>query len=174
VNFGQGEHVLEPTCKSWPLAQKVQGRTKKIQKKRGKPTLSRHQSAAGGDLVAAGRLDPDHVVGPRPAGDQWSPTSRRSTPRQGRPAPVFFKFFNFFEASSYTLVKFLLEVWGMGQGLGAQNTHFFKLPPSLVSVKSSIPHWVWRFFFFFNFIFPKFRVHMDLHIYHLDFCFMEN
>jgi hypothetical protein len=30
------------------------------------------------------------------------------------------------------------------------------------------------FTFFSNFIFPKFRVHLDLHIYHWDFCFMKN
>jgi hypothetical protein len=58
--------------------------------------------------------------------------------------------------------------------MGAQYTHFFKLPPTLGSVKSSIPHNVWRFYFFGNFIFPKFIVDMDLHIYRSDFCFMEN
>jgi hypothetical protein len=58
--------------------------------------------------------------------------------------------------------------------MGAQCTHFFKLPPTLGSVKSSIPHKVWRFYFFWNFTFAKFRVHLDLHIYHSDFCFMEN
>jgi hypothetical protein len=32
--------------------------------------------------------------------------------------------------------------------MDAQCTHFFKLPPTLGSVKSSIPHKVWRFSFF--------------------------
>jgi hypothetical protein len=32
--------------------------------------------------------------------------------------------------------------------MGAQYTHFFKLPPTLGSVKSSISHIVWRFYFF--------------------------
>jgi hypothetical protein len=58
--------------------------------------------------------------------------------------------------------------------MGAQYTHFFKLPPTLGSVKSSIPHKVWRFYFLGNFIFSKFRIDLDLHIYRLDFCFMEN
>jgi hypothetical protein len=35
--------------------------------------------------------------------------------------------------------------------MGAQYTHFFKLPSTLGSVKSSIPHRVWRFNFFLNF-----------------------
>jgi hypothetical protein len=43
---------------------------------------------------------------------------------------------------------------------------FLKLAPTLGSVKCSIPHGDWRFSFFSNFIFPKFRIHMDLHIYY--------
>jgi hypothetical protein len=58
--------------------------------------------------------------------------------------------------------------------MGIQYTHFFKCPPTLGSVKSSIPHKVWRFYFFGNFIFPKFRVDLDLHTYRSDFHFMEN
>jgi hypothetical protein len=39
--------------------------------------------------------------------------------------------------------------WARAFGImGAQYTHFFKLPPSYGSVKSSIPHRIWRFYFF--------------------------
>jgi hypothetical protein len=41
------------------------------------------------------------------------PAGCGSTPGQGRPGLFFLNFF-FFDASSYTLVNFLLEVWGMG------------------------------------------------------------
>jgi hypothetical protein len=34
-----------------------------------------------------------------------------------------------------------------------QDTHFSKLPPTLGSVKSSIPHIVWRFFTFLGILF---------------------
>jgi hypothetical protein len=37
--------------------------------------------------------------------------------------------------------------------MGAHCTHFFKLPPTLGSVKSSILHKVWRFYFFLEFYF---------------------
>jgi hypothetical protein len=55
----------------------------------------------------------------------------------------------------------------------SQHPHFLKLAPTLGSVESSIPQGLWRFHFFSNFIFPKFRVHLDLHIYHWDFCFIK-
>jgi hypothetical protein len=44
---------------------------------------------------------------------------------------------------------------------------------TLGSVDSLIPHGNWRFHFFSNFIFPKFRIHLDLHIHRWDFCFMK-
>jgi hypothetical protein len=50
--FGQGGHVLEPTSKSWPLAQKVEGRKKKKFKKN------------GNNPIGVG-------VDPWPAGDRW-------------------------------------------------------------------------------------------------------
>jgi hypothetical protein len=57
--------------------------------------------------------------------------------------------------------------WAMAFGrMGVQHLHFLKLAPTLGSVKCSIPHGDWKFYFFSNFIFPKFRVHLDLHIYH--------
>jgi hypothetical protein len=110
-------------CKKWRAAQN------KIQKIRGRPTLLRRRPTAG---------------------DQQSPAGRRSTPGHGQPSHFFFNIYIFFDASSYTLVNFLLEVWGMGQGFwgSAQYPHFFKLPPSLGSVKSSIPHRIWGFYFF--------------------------
>jgi hypothetical protein len=55
----QGGHVLEPTSKSWPLMQKVEGREKKKFKKDGYSPIGRG-------------------VNPRPAGDRWLPESRRS------------------------------------------------------------------------------------------------
>jgi hypothetical protein len=65
--------------------------------------------------------------------------------------------------------------WAMAFGrMGVQHPHFLKLAPILGSVKCSIFHGDWRFYFFSNFIFPKFRVHLDLHIYRWDFCFMKN
>jgi hypothetical protein len=65
----------------------------------------------------------------------------------------------------------------MGQGFwenGSHHPHFLKLAPTLGSVKCSIPHGDWRFHFFLDFIFSKFRVHLDLYIYLWDFCFMKN
>jgi hypothetical protein len=69
---GQGGHVLQPMRKSWPLAQKVEGRKKKKFKKNG-------NSPTGPD------------VNPRPAGDCWSlagsgsPGSRRPAVRTWSP-----------------------------------------------------------------------------------------
>jgi hypothetical protein len=62
----------------------------------------------------------------------------------------------------------------MGQGFwknGCTTPPFFEA--TLGSVKSSIPHGDWKFPFFSIFIFPKFRIHLDLHIYHRDFCFIK-
>jgi hypothetical protein len=58
--------------------------------------------------------------------------------------------------------------------IGVQHPHFLKLAPTLGSVKCFILHGDWRFHFFSNFIFSKFRVHLDLHIYCWDFGFMKN
>jgi hypothetical protein len=57
--------------------------------------------------------------------------------------------------------------------MGVQRSHFLNLAPTLGRVKSSIPHGVWRFYFFPNFIFAKIRAHLDLHIHHWDFSFMK-
>jgi hypothetical protein len=40
------------------------------------------------------------------------------------------------------------------------------------SVKYCIFHGDWRFHLFKKIIFPKFRLHLDLHIYHWDFWFI--
>jgi hypothetical protein len=63
----------------------------------------------------------------------------------------------------------------MGQGFweNGYTTHPF-FEATLGSVKSSIPHEDWRFTFFGILFFPKFRVHLDLHIHHWDFSFIKN
>jgi hypothetical protein len=48
-----------------------------------------------------------------------------------------------------------------------------KLAPTLGSANSSKIHGEWRFHFFPKEKNPKFRAHMDLHIYRWDFCFMK-
>jgi hypothetical protein len=65
--------------------------------------------------------------------------------------------------------------WAKAFGrMDVQLPHYLKLAPTLGSVKCSIPHGNWRFHFFPNFIFSKFRVHLDLYIYRWNFCFMKN
>jgi hypothetical protein len=65
--------------------------------------------------------------------------------------------------------------WAKAFGrMGVQHPHFLKLAPTLGSVKSCKLYGDWRFHFFSNFIFSKFRLHLDLHIYRSDFCFMKN
>jgi hypothetical protein len=65
--------------------------------------------------------------------------------------------------------------WARAFGrMGVQHPHVLKFAPTLGSAKCSIPHGDWRFYFFSNFIFPKFRVHRDLYIHRWDFCFMKN
>jgi hypothetical protein len=68
----------------------------------------------------------------------------------------------------------MLQWVGLLWGVCAQHPHFLKLAPTLGSVESSIPHGLWRFYFFSNFVFAKFRVHLDLHINCWDFSFMKN
>jgi hypothetical protein len=68
----------------------------------------------------------------------------------------------------------MLQGPGLLWGMCTEHLHFLKLAPILGSVESSIPHGLWRFYFIFKFIFVKFRVHLDLHIYHWNFCFMKN
>jgi hypothetical protein len=90
-----------------------------------------------------------------------------STPGQGVDNPFFFFFAKFF------FWKF--GEWAKAFGrMGVQHPHFLKLAPTLGSVKSCKLHGDWRFHLFFNFIFSKFRLHLDLHIHCSDFCFMKN
>jgi hypothetical protein len=49
----------------------------------------------------------------------------------------------------------------MGQGFWENGCTALKLAPTLGSVKCSIFHGDWRFHFFPNFVFTKFRVHLN-------------
>jgi hypothetical protein len=98
----------------------------------------------------------------RPTGDQRSPVGHLYA-WLVRPCYFFYK--------NLIFLKFVF--WKFGR-MGVQDPHFLKLTPTLKSVKCSIRHGDWRFHFFSNFIFLKFRVHMDLHIYRWDFCFPKN
>jgi hypothetical protein len=70
-----------------------------------------------------GATRPCPGVDPWPSSDRWSPAGPGPT-TWGRRSEgqllyrvglvLFFEYFEFFDASSYTLVNFLLEVWGMG------------------------------------------------------------
>jgi hypothetical protein len=65
--------------------------------------------------------------------------------------PFFLNFFIFLmlPPTLWSIFYWKFGEWARAFGrMGAQYTHFFKLPPSLGSVKSSIPHSVWRFYFF--------------------------
>jgi hypothetical protein len=65
--------------------------------------------------------------------------------------------------------------WARAFGrMGVQHPHFLKLAPTLGSANSSKIHGEWRFHFFLKKKIPKFRFHLDLHIYLWDFCFMKN
>jgi hypothetical protein len=107
---------------------------------------------------------------PRPAGDQRSPVGCCTIPDRLRHfhfMQFLFYFFDFF--------FWKYREWARAFGrIGVQHPHFLKLAPILGSVKCSIFHGDWRFLLFFKFYFPKFRVHLDLHIYRWDFCFMKN
>jgi hypothetical protein len=59
-----------------------------------------------------------------------------------------------------------------GQGQTVENLLFFL--KFFEAVKCSNPHGDWRFQIFSNFIFSKFRVHLDLHIHRGNFCFIKH
>jgi hypothetical protein len=124
--------VLEPTSKSCPHAQKVEGRKIINFKKKG--------------------TEPNN-----PGIDPQSLAGRGSMPSLSGSVPFLKKLF----------------FWRFGR-MGVQEPHFLKLAPTLGSVKCSIPHGNWRFHFFSISHLKKFRVHLDLHIYRWDFCFMKN
>jgi hypothetical protein len=72
----------------------------------------------------------------------WRPTVA-CQPRQGRLASFFLNFFIFLmlPPTLWSIFYWKFGEWARAFGrMGAQYTHFFKLPPSLGSVKSSIPH----------------------------------
>jgi hypothetical protein len=132
------------------------------------------------------------VVRPRPGPDRWSMASRRPSvaacrsAAQERPAtsgrppaagqhlrlssyPNFF--WNFL-----ILKKWIFGSLGNGPGLLGEWVYdtpiFWSLPLHLEVL--ILPKFMESgdFIFFPNF-FPKFRVHLDLHIYRWDFCFMK-
>jgi hypothetical protein len=110
--------------------QKVEGRTKKNSKKRDRLTLSRRRPAAG---------------------NRWSLAGCGLTLGQGSPGPFLgiFKFFFKFLPILWSIFYWKFGEWARAFGrMGAEYTHFFKLPSTLGSIKSSIPHRVWRFYFF--------------------------
>jgi hypothetical protein len=130
-------------------------------------------------------------LAPRPAPDRWLPTSgwpgivdpqsgAQSRPvTNGRPSATTralkdYKTPNFCKKKNYFFFGEFGK-WARAFGrMGVQCPHFLKLGHTLGSAKCSIPHGDWRFHFFSNFIFAKFRVHLGLHIYYYDFCFMKN
>jgi hypothetical protein len=105
-------------------------------------------------------------ITPEPAGNQQSPASRGSTPGQGQTIP-FFKYFYIF----LNVFFWKFREWARAFGrMGVQHPHFLKLG----SVKSCKLHGDWRFHFFSNFIFSKFILNLDIHIYRSDFCSIKN
>jgi hypothetical protein len=100
----------------------------------------------------------------RPAADR-RPTVTRQKQVDTWPYQTPFPLFRIF----LFLKLFSLEVWGMGQGFGEKHPHFLKLALTLGSIKCSIHHRDWRYYFFSNFIFSKFRIHLDLYINCWDF-----
>jgi hypothetical protein len=164
-------------CKKWRAAQKkilkkgagqpYPGVDPRLAGDRWSPAGPRPTTGDRRPLVRAGSQPGDHprplvagipatssrrpqVIGPGPTGDQRSPTGRGSTPRQGRPGPFFLNFFIILmlPPTLWSIFYWKFGEWARAFGrMGAHYTHFFKLPPSLGSVKSSIPHRVWRFSF---------------------------
>ena len=74
--------------------------------------------------------------------------------------------------------NFLLEVWEIGHGFWENwcTVHPFFQVSSLHLELSNLPFLIeFGDFTFFEILFlKKFRIDLDLYIYHLDFCFMEN
>jgi hypothetical protein len=102
-------------------------------------------------------------VHPRPAGDQrldaWTCGA----------ISIFLKF-SYLKKNNFW--KFGRWTRAFGR-MGVQHPHFLKLAPTLGSANSSKIHGEWRFHFFPKIKNPKFRSHLDLHIYRQDFCFMK-
>jgi hypothetical protein len=98
-----------------------------------------------------------------------SPTGLGVAPRLVTSCLHFFQIFLFKKKNFW---KF--EKWARAFGrMGVQHPNFLKLAPTFGSANSSKIHGEWRFHFFPKKINPKFRSHMDFHIYYWDFCFMK-
>jgi hypothetical protein len=117
--------------------QKVEGSTKKNSKKKGQADPV--QASTRGGPATSGRQP---ALGPRPDCRRPLVTKLPATSGRGRatgPAAGRYEdrvglvfFFFLFDASSYTLINFLFEVWGMGQGFwenGCTIHPFFQAPP---------------------------------------------
>jgi hypothetical protein len=102
---------------------------------------------------------------PSPGVKTWSPVGHGLTPGHGRPGSFFLVFLKKIQIFYW---KFVEWVRAFGR-MGSQYTCFFKLPPTLAFLIE-----FGDFIFFGNFIFSKFRVNMDLHIYRFNFRFMDN
>jgi hypothetical protein len=136
----------------------MKGRTKNNNLKGvGRPCL--------GCWLGAGR---QLAVAHRPRVDAWI----------GSAWSFFWEFFLFFSSFPLHFGQYFTGSLGNGPGLLGEWVHstpiFSSFPLHLEVSNSSIPHRDWRFYFFGTFIFPKFRVDLDLHIRHSDFHFMEN
>jgi hypothetical protein len=112
------------------------------------------------------------TTGPRPP-VSGIPATRGRRPRIDAwtcPAvPIFLKFFYFKKMNFWKFGK-----WTRAFGrMGVQHPHVLKLAPTLGSANSSKIHGEWRFHFFLKKKIPKFRFHLDFHIYLWDFCFMK-
>jgi hypothetical protein len=66
----------------------------------------------------------------------------------------------FFCAYVVKFIYLFLVLWGWAWHFGRMGVqhYFLKLASTFGKVKSSIPHGAWRFCFYWNFIFAKFRV----------------
>jgi hypothetical protein len=94
----------------------------------------------------------------RPVGDNSCPLATVQAPCAVKSSNFYFYF--------YFWGGLLRNFLHFGR-MGVQYPHFLKLAPTLGSVRFSIPHGDWRFYFFSNFIFHKFRIYSD----HLDLLF---
>jgi hypothetical protein len=160
---------VDQSAQKWGKEEKM-GRQEEERERHGEENGTRARPA-GDQRSGISRPRPTN---PRPLVTSWWATSGR-WPRLWQPGlgrwpavgcgPILLprhcsKFFQFFFSFS------LLD--------GCTVHPFFQASPYTWKCEIFHPHKVWRFYFFWNFIFAKFRLHLDLHIYHLDFCFMGN
>jgi hypothetical protein len=138
-----GGHVLEPTSKSWPVAQKVEGKKKKKFKKNGYSPIG-------------------WGVDPRLAGN------RGSMPQLVRLYPFFWKkvIYKFYFFGSWGNGPRLLGEW-------VYSTPIFWSLPLYLEVLILLEFIESGDFTFFQKNNSKFSAHLDLHIYRWDFCFMK-